>query len=96
MRSVLDPKRHYKKEYGKAREPEFSQIGIIQEGPTEFYSSRLPKKDRKNTLLDEVLASEAMNNRFKSKYAKVQNTKTSGKKAHYKALIAKRARGIRK
>ncbi|CAP80093.1 Pc12g04660 [Penicillium rubens Wisconsin 54-1255] len=33
MRSVLDPKRHYKKENGKAKPPEYSQQSHHQEGP---------------------------------------------------------------
>jgi len=32
MRSVLDPKRHYKKEGSKPQIPEFSQVGTIIEG----------------------------------------------------------------
>ena len=38
MRGVLDPKRFYKKDSGKAAAPEYSQIGTVIEGPTEFYS----------------------------------------------------------
>ena len=94
MRSVLDPKRHYKKDNGKAKAPEFSQVGTIFEGPTEFYSARLLNKERKRTLVDEVLAGKESLNRFKSKYDDIQSAKTSGKKAHYRALKEERSRGI--
>ncbi|EEP78323.1 hypothetical protein UREG_03169 [Uncinocarpus reesii 1704] len=93
MRNVLDPKRHYKKENGKAKLPEYSQVGTIVEGPTEFFSARITKKDRKKNFVEEAMATEEENGRFKRKYNEIQDTKTSGKKAHYKALQAKRRRG---
>ncbi|TKA74131.1 hypothetical protein B0A49_04969 [Cryomyces minteri] len=96
MRSVLDPKRHYKKENGKAKAPEFSHVATIVEGPTEFFSGRLLNRDRKKTFVDEVLAGEAQTGRFKNKYNDVQAAKTSGKKDFYKALKAKRHGGVRK
>ncbi len=96
MRGVLDPKRFYKKENRKSTVPEFSQVGTIIEGPTEFFSARLKNKDRKKTLAEEVLASEASTGRFKKKYNAIQVSKTSGKKAHYKSLVAKRTRNLRK
>ncbi|WEW61859.1 dTDP-fucopyranose mutase [Emydomyces testavorans] len=92
MRTVLDPKRHYKKESGKAKPPEYSQVGTIVEGPTEFFSARIAKKDRRKTFVEEAMATEQENGRFKRKYEEIQDAKTSGKKAHYKALQAKRKR----
>jgi len=91
MRSVLDPKRHYKKETSKPHIPEYSQVGTIIEGPTEYFSARLSNKQRKQTFVEEVLATEASTGRFKNKYGEIQAAKTSGKKAHYKALKAKRS-----
>lgn len=93
MRSVLDPKRHYKKEGGKAKPPEFSHVGTLVEGPTEFFSSRIAKKDRKRTFVDETLAVEESNGRFEDKYGQIQAKKTSGKKSYYKSLQAKRKSG---
>lgn len=95
MRSVLDPKRHYKKESATPKELEFSQVGTILEGPTEFYSARLQSKDRKRTLVEEVMVGDSATGRFKNKYAEVQASKTSGRKAHYNALKAKRSRDLR-
>ena len=91
MRSALDPKRHYKKENVKARAPEFFQVGTLVEGPTEFFSSRLLNRDRKQTFVDEVLAAEDSTGRFKSKYNDIQASRMSGKKAFYKTLKAKRS-----
>ncbi|KAF1940914.1 Fcf2-domain-containing protein [Clathrospora elynae] len=93
MRSVLDPKRHYKKDNSKDDVPAFSQVGTIIEGATEFYSSRLKNKDRKQTILEEVVAQEHNSGRFKRKYEDISKTKASGKKNFYKALQAKRSKG---
>lgn len=96
MRGILDPKRFYKKENGKSNVPEFSQVGTIIEGPTEYYNGRLQNKDRKKTFVEEVLAGEAQTGRFKKKYSEIQSSKTSGKKAYYKALKAKRKGRVEK
>lgn len=90
MRNVLDPHRHYKKENGKMKAPEFSQVGTIIEGPTEYYTGRVMNKERKRTFVEEVLAGEQETGRFKRKYGDVQTKKTSGKKNHYKSVKAKR------
>lgn len=90
MRSVLDPKRHYKKENGKAKPPEFSQVGTVIEGPTEFFSARINRKDRKRTFVEEALATERETKRFKSKYNELQSAKRSGKKSFYRKLRAQR------
>ncbi|KAJ5545355.1 Fcf2 pre-rRNA processing [Penicillium sp. DV-2018c] len=92
MRSVLDPKRHYKKENGKAKPPEYSQVGTIIQGPTEFFSNRITKKDRKKNFVEETLALERETKRFQSKYRDIQAKKSSGKKSFYKDLQAKRSR----
>ncbi|KAJ5570352.1 uncharacterized protein N7459_009782 [Penicillium hispanicum] len=92
MRSVLDPKRHYKKENGKAKPPDFSQVGTIIEGPTEFFSGRIAKRDRKNNFVEETMAMERETRRFETKYRDIQTTKQSGKKAFYNKLRAKRNR----
>ncbi|KAF2091148.1 rRNA-processing protein FCF2 [Saccharata proteae CBS 121410] len=96
MRNVLDPHRHYKKEGGKFKAPEYSQVGTIVEGATEFFNARLQNKDRNKTLVEEVLAHENNTGRFKRKYGEIQQAKTSGKKAHYKALQAKRSGKVSK
>lgn len=90
MRSVLDPKRHFKKDNRKSDVPEFSQVGTIIEGPTEFRSARLTNRERKRTLVEEVLAGELSTRRFKSKYNEIQKSKTSGRKDHYKKIKAMR------
>ncbi|EAA57831.1 hypothetical protein AN6491.2 [Aspergillus nidulans FGSC A4] len=77
-------------ESGKAQPPKYSQVGTIIEGPTEFFSGRIPKRDRKKTFVDEALALEKETRRFETRYNDVQQKKRSGKTAFYKSLVAKR------
>ncbi|KAI1433968.1 Fcf2-domain-containing protein [Xylaria sp. CBS 124048] len=89
MRDVLDPKRHYKKDNSRAI-PQFSQVGTVIPGPTDYFNARMTKKERKRTLLEQVLETEDTTRRFKSKYGEIQAVKTSGKKAHYKKTMQQR------
>lgn len=34
----------------------FEKVGTYEESPLDFYSSRLPKKQRKRTLVEELMA----------------------------------------
>lgn len=87
--STLDPKRFYKKD-SRGAIPEFSQVGTVVAGPTEYFSARMTKKERKQNMLQEVMDTEASNKKFKSKYGEIQKAKTSGKKGHYKKMTQKR------
>jgi seryl-tRNA synthetase len=78
------------KRSGTFKLPEFSQVGTIVEGPTEFFSSRLTNKERKKTLVDEALEEEARSGKLKKRYQEVQKKQRSGKKAFYKELKARR------
>lgn len=93
MRDVLDPKRFYKKDASRTAIPEFSQVGTIIEGPTEYFTGRLSNKERKRTMVEEILEGESSTGRFKSKYNEIQAAKTSGKKAHYKKMVDSRRKG---
>ncbi|KAJ6782895.1 hypothetical protein PWT90_04884 [Aphanocladium album] len=90
MRGLLDPK-HQKKAL-RAEAPRYSQVGQIVEGPTEFFSARLTHKERRQTILGEVMRDHS-NDKMKSKYAAIQKKKTSGKKAFYQKLVAQRRKG---
>lgn len=93
MRNVLDPHRHYKKDSSAL--PEYSQVGTIIEGNTEFFSSRLTKKERKRTIVEEIMADDGNRKRFKKKYDEIQSKKRSGKKEFYKKLKEQRNGGSR-
>ena len=76
--------------------PDYSRVGTIIEGPTEFFTGRLENKNRKRTFVEEVLAGEQETKRFKRKYGELQDKKTSGKKAFYQALKTQRKGGVKK
>ena len=67
------PKRHYKKD--KWEIPKFFQMGTIIEGNTEFYSSRLKRKERGKTMVEELLHDDTTKKYFKRKYHEIQQTK---------------------
>ena len=54
LRGVMDPKRFYKSS-DQSKIPKRFQWGTVVEGPTEFYSSRMTRKTRKETFTEEIL-----------------------------------------
>ena len=82
MRDILDPHRHYKK--SDSTLPRYFQMGTVIEGSAEFYSSRISKKQRKGTLVDELLADAEFRKKNKKKYLEIQKVKQSGGKGYYK------------
>lgn len=93
MRSALDPKHFYKKNDMKAL-PKHFHIGKVVDSPIDFYSSRLTKKERKKTIVDELMADAEFTKYNKRKYKEIIEEK---KKTHYKAhKHAKRLKGKRK
>ncbi|XP_068694994.1 uncharacterized protein [Montipora foliosa] len=89
MRNVLDKKRHYKKNDTKAL-PKYFQIGTIVEGSADFYSSRIPKRQRKSTLIDELLSDAEFRRCNKKKYLEIQAAKQSGRKRVYTKKMKRR------
>jgi hypothetical protein len=79
--AVLDPKRHYKKGAVKNRIPSHCHVGTIIEGPTEFHSARLNHRERRRTLVEEILTQKTLSARFKAKFMDIQKQKVSGKKS---------------
>ncbi|KAF8472451.1 Fcf2 pre-rRNA processing-domain-containing protein [Kalaharituber pfeilii] len=91
MRSVLDPKRHYKQNVLK-EVPKYSQMGTLIEGNTEFFSARLTRRERKKTILEEILAAKETTDRFRRKRAEIDARTKVGKKEYYRKLKEKRKR----
>lgn len=87
-RSILDRKRHYKKE--KWVIPKYFHTGTIVEGNTEFYSARMSKKSRGKSLAHEILQDMDSSQYFKRKYLEIQKERKSGGKTHYKKVKDKR------
>merc|ERR1712179_111576 len=70
MRSALDTKRFYKKPDSEL--PKYFQIGQIQDNAADFYNDRIPKKERKKTLVDELMSDAEFRKYNKRKYAEIQ------------------------
>ena len=81
MRSVLDPKHFYKKNDLKTI-PKYFQIGKVMDSHLDYYSGRLTKKERKRTIVDELMADAQFSKYNKRKYKEIIDEK---KKLHYKA-----------
>jgi len=90
MRNVLDPHRHYKKDSSKGAAPAFSHVGTLVEGPTDFFSGRLTNRERKRTLVEEIMDGERESGRMKRKYGEIQDAKRSGKKGDWKKKVEKK------
>uniref|UniRef100_T1J4Q4 Fcf2 pre-rRNA processing C-terminal domain-containing protein n=1 Tax=Strigamia maritima TaxID=126957 RepID=T1J4Q4_STRMM len=72
MRNVLDPKRFYKKNETSVL-PKYFQIGTVVEPAADFYHARIPKKQRKQTIVEELLADadfSRIKKRFKEQHPK--------------------------
>jgi hypothetical protein len=88
MRDVVAMgKQFFKKETRKDFVPEYCQVGTIIAGATDGANGRLTRKERKRTIVEEVLSGENLA-KFKGKYQDIQEKKKSGKKGHYKKVVA--------
>ncbi|GLT74672.1 hypothetical protein SLA2020_464580 [Shorea laevis] len=73
LRSVIDPKRHYKKGDSKSKTlPKYFQIGTVIESTTDFFSGRLTKKERKPTIADELLSDPSVKQYRKRKVREIE------------------------
>ncbi|XP_055978880.1 deoxynucleotidyltransferase terminal-interacting protein 2 [Sorex fumeus] len=76
MRASMDPKRFYKKN-DRDGFPKYFQIGTIADNPADFYHSRIPKKQRKRTIVEELLADSEFRRYNRRKYAEIMAEKTA-------------------
>ncbi|KAK4639014.1 dTDP-fucopyranose mutase [Podospora pseudopauciseta] len=90
MRDVIaNGKQFFKKDNRKDFVPTYSQVGTIIAGATDGSNQRLTRKERKRTIVEEVLSS-SNTAKYKSKFHEIQEKKMSGKKGFYKKLVAGR------
>jgi hypothetical protein len=69
-----------------------TQVGTIIEGPTEFYSSRMTRKERKQTLLEEFLGDKERRRYYRKKYLELQAESAKGTLA-WRRQQRRKARG---
>ncbi|KAJ2161730.1 rrna-processing protein fcf2 [Coemansia sp. RSA 552] len=93
LRNVLDPKRFYKKSAMTKEVPKYFEVGTIVEGPTEFYSSRMTRKQRRSNLVDELLADKKARDYFKSKVSEIHAHNASGGRHWYKTKHGDKFKG---
>eukprot|EP01041_Mallomonas_annulata_P000294 gene294-529_t len=95
LRNSLDPKRFYK---NPDKMKNVLHSGTVIEGPTEYKSSRMTKRQRKTTIMDEILADQSIRAFSKRKYQEIQTEKSRKKKTYktYKKLKVKGAGDLRR
>jgi hypothetical protein len=72
-RNYLDPKKFYKS--SESFEGKVLQVGTVIEGPSEYYSSRLVKKERRQNFTEEVMADAGVASYAKRKFGELQMEK---------------------
>lgn len=77
MRNYLDPKRFYK---NPDKPGKILHVGTVVEGPSEYKSARMTKKERKQSLVEEILSDSTIKNYTKRKFSEIQekNSKKRG------------------
>lgn len=97
-RQHLDPKRFYKSS-GTGRKkgelPTRVQVGVVVEGAHEFYSGRLTNRERRATIMDEVLADDRAVHYAKSRFQSLQAVKGRKRRVVDPAAIKKKKGGGR-
>mmetsp|Transcript_18475 Transcript_18475/g.28985 ORF Transcript_18475/g.28985 Transcript_18475/m.28985 type:complete len:289 (+) Transcript_18475:42-908(+) len=72
-RNYLDPKKFYKS--ADSFKGKVLQVGTVIEGSSEFYSSRMTNKERKQNLTEEIMSDVTVANYAKRKYYDMQSEK---------------------
>ena len=72
LRNFVDPKKFYKAPTGMTS---VLHVGTVVEGPGEYSSERLTRKERKRTLLDEVMSDKRVKGYTKNTFMNIQKEK---------------------
>ncbi|XP_054459395.1 deoxynucleotidyltransferase terminal-interacting protein 2 [Anoplopoma fimbria] len=76
MRGSMDPKRFYKKN-DRDGFPKYFQVGTVVDSAVDFYHSRIPKKARKRTMVEELLNDAQFRQNNKKKYQHIVTEKAA-------------------
>ncbi|XP_071986870.1 deoxynucleotidyltransferase terminal-interacting protein 2 [Engystomops pustulosus] len=74
MRSAMDPKRFYKKD-DRDGFPKYFEVGTVVDNPADYYHSRIPKKQRKRTIMEELLVDSEFRSYNKKKFKEIVSEK---------------------
>mmetsp|Transcript_19141 Transcript_19141/g.40773 ORF Transcript_19141/g.40773 Transcript_19141/m.40773 type:complete len:179 (-) Transcript_19141:175-711(-) len=77
MRGVLDPKKFYRSSDHKKGLPKFFQVGTVIDGGE---TGQISKRQRKQSMLNEMMNDEKVKLRAKSQFLKVQSASMQGVK----------------
>ncbi|VDM94029.1 unnamed protein product [Onchocerca ochengi] len=83
MRESLDSKAHYRKN-DRSVLPKYFQIGTVIETKADFYSSRIPKKQRKKTIVEELLADTDLQTKQRQKYQEIKAREALAKRGAFR------------
>lgn len=92
MRSVLNPKRFYKKNDMEVL-PKYFQVGRIMDSPLDHVNERVTRKERKRTMVDELLADAEFQKYNKKKYKEIIDTK---RKSEYRTQMRDKRQKMRR
>lgn len=90
-RDAIDPTRHYRAG-GAVGRPEFFHIGTVVEDKREFFSARVPRRERCATIVDELLRDERTRRYTKRRFVEIETQRGLGRRAHAKAIRQQRRR----
>ena len=82
MRNYLDPKRHMRTNDWAKRLPKHFQVGTVVEDKSEWYSSRLTKKERHDRMVDAVLAEPKTKAYVKRTFNSINEKAQAGRKKY--------------
>ncbi len=74
MRNYLDPRRFYK---NPDKLGTVLHVGTVVEGVGEFKSARMTNKERKQTIVEEIMSDSRLKNYSKRKYSEIQALKSN-------------------
>lgn len=90
QRNFLDPKKFYK---SADKASKHAQLGTVIESGAEFYSGRLAKRERRGTVMEEVMADERTREYARRKFGEIQGRKESGGRKWKRGMEKKRGKG---
>uniref|UniRef100_A0A1I7UKN7 Fcf2 domain-containing protein n=1 Tax=Caenorhabditis tropicalis TaxID=1561998 RepID=A0A1I7UKN7_9PELO len=90
MRSTLDPLAHYKRN-DRSVLPKYFQVGRVVDAPEDWYSSRMVKKERKKTMVDEILHNEESLSKAKKKYAEIRQKEQTKRRGAFQRFGSRKS-----
>lgn len=91
MRAAIDPLAFYRRNDREVL-PKYFQVGRIVDAPEDFYSSRMTKKERKRTMLDELLNDQQFAQTKRAKFNAIQQREKKKRRGAFQHSNPRRSR----